>query len=80
MKTQLARWGNSLAVRIPKHVAEAATLKEGDPLEISAEGAGTIELRRRKRQRTLKELISAITPENLHGETDWGERRGNESW
>jgi antitoxin MazE len=80
MKTQLSRWGNSLAVRIPKYVAEAATLKEGDPLEIAAEGEGTIALRRRKRKRTLKELISAITPENLHGETDWGERRGNESW
>jgi len=37
MKTQLARWGNSLAVRIPKHVASAAKWKAGDAIEMEVE-------------------------------------------
>jgi antitoxin component of MazEF toxin-antitoxin module len=36
MKAQMVKWGNSLAVRIPKPVAEEAKLKEGDPIEIEA--------------------------------------------
>jgi antitoxin MazE len=34
MQTQMVKWGNSLAVRIPKAVVEEARLKEGDSLEI----------------------------------------------
>ena len=41
MKAQMAKWGNSLAVRIPKPILEKARLKEGDFLEIQA-GEGQI--------------------------------------
>ncbi len=80
MKTQLAKWGNSLAVRIPKVVADAATLRHGDHLEIAVKGPGAIAIRKSKRKKTLRELIRAITPENLHEETDWGKPRGREKW
>ncbi len=46
MKTQMVKWGNSLAVRIPKPVVEEAKLKEGDALEIEAAAEGRVELRR----------------------------------
>jgi len=46
MKTQMVKWGNSLAVRISKHVVEEAKLKEGDWLEIEAPAEGHVELRR----------------------------------
>jgi antitoxin MazE len=46
MKTQMVKWGNSLAVRIPKPVVEDAKLKEGDSLEIEAAAEGHVELRR----------------------------------
>jgi antitoxin component of MazEF toxin-antitoxin module len=36
--------------------------------------------RRRKRRYTLDELVAGITPENRHGEIDWGPRVGNEVW
>ncbi len=36
---QVSKWGNSLAVRLPKAVVEARSLKEGDSLDI--QGAGT---------------------------------------
>lgn len=76
-KAQLAKWGNSLAVRIPKAVAEQARLQEGDSIVIEAL-EGHIELRPAERIPTLEELVAQITPENRHKETDWGPDRGKE--
>lgn len=80
MKTQLARWGNSLAVRIPKPIATAAKLKTGDNLELDVDGPGRVRIRKPKGKPTLEELVSRITPENRHSETDWGEPLGKELW
>ena len=41
---QVAKWGNSLAVRIPADVARALGLKEGDEIELRAASDGTIEV------------------------------------
>jgi len=76
-KAQLAKWGNSLAVRIPKAVAEQAMMQEGDSIVIEAL-EGIIELRPAERIPTLEELVAQITPENRHKETDWGPDRGKE--
>jgi antitoxin MazE len=76
-KAQLAKWGNSLAVRIPKAVAEAARLGEGDPVVIEALH-GHIEVRPAEKIPTLEELVAKITPQNRHKETDWGPARGKE--
>jgi antitoxin MazE len=73
MKTQLARWGNSLAVRIPKPIATAAKLKMGDDLELDVEGPERVRIRKPKCKPTLEVMVSRITPENRHSETDWGE-------
>lgn len=43
---QVAKWGNSLAVRLPSSVVEALGLKEGDDIEISVAGARTFEVSR----------------------------------
>ena|SRR6266853_1122076 len=60
MKAQMVKWGNSLAVRIPKPIIEEAHLKEGDFLEIEASD-GQIELRRATKIPTLAQLVSQIT-------------------
>jgi antitoxin MazE len=44
MKLQLARWGNSLAVRLPVECARAAGLREGDTVEAEVTPAGEIKL------------------------------------
>ena len=80
MKTQLAKWGNSMAVRIPKSVAEAAKLRPGDLLELAVEGLGMIKICRRRREPTLEQLVAAITVENRHAEVDWGKPLGHEVW
>ncbi len=74
---QIVKWGNSLAVRIPKLVAGQAGVEEGDSLELNAEH-GEIKLRRRERVPILKELVSQITPENRYGEILSGPERGKE--
>jgi antitoxin MazE len=76
-KAQVVKWGNSLAVRIPKALAQEARLQEGDSIVIEA-SADRIELRRAARIPTLEELVAQITPENRHPETQWGPDIGKE--
>ena len=78
MKAQMVRWGNSLAVRIPKPVVEKARLKEGDSLEVEAAAEGLVELRRPAKVPTLAQLVSQITPENRYGEILTGSEVGKE--
>ena len=77
-EAQIVKWGNSLAVRIPKPVAEAAGVREGDPIVIDAD-EGHIRVRRKQRVPSLKELVGQITPENRYDEIPSGPARGKES-
>lgn len=80
MGSTVAKWGNSLAVRIPQNVAKEINLAEGIEIDISvAEGTLVIKPKHRKRY-SLDELIQGITPENIHGEIDSGIAVGNEIW
>jgi antitoxin MazE len=75
---QIVKWGNSLAIRIPKPVAEEAGVREGDPIVIEAT-EGRIQVRRRKRKvPTLRELVVQITAENRYPETPTASSRGKE--
>ncbi len=78
MKAQMVKWGNSLAVRIPKPVAEEARLKEGDALEIEV-AEGRVELRRANEVPALAVLVSQITPENRYAEVSTGAEVGKEA-
>ncbi|MGE3405104.1 MAG: AbrB/MazE/SpoVT family DNA-binding domain-containing protein [Vicinamibacterales bacterium] len=79
MTTQLARWGNSLAFRLPKSVAMETKLAEGDSVEVSVKD-GAIVLTPVARRLTIEELVKGITPENRHPEVDWGPPVGREEW
>jgi antitoxin MazE len=74
---QIVKWGNSLAIRIPKPVAEQAGVQEGDPIVLEAE-RGEIRLKRRERVPSLKALVAHITPENRYAEISAGPARGKE--
>jgi antitoxin MazE len=76
-KAHVVKWGNSLAVRIPKAVAEQARMQEGDSILIEA-SEGHVELRSTERIPTLEELVSQITPENRYEETARGPEVGKE--
>ncbi|WP_345239351.1 AbrB/MazE/SpoVT family DNA-binding domain-containing protein [Pontibacillus salipaludis] len=76
MSTKIQKWGNSLAIRIPAHVAEQLHVQQGSEVEMKVEG-GTVTLKPVNRKRNLNELLSDITPENRHDEIDVG-YEGNE--
>ncbi|HQR08986.1 MAG TPA: AbrB/MazE/SpoVT family DNA-binding domain-containing protein [Gemmatales bacterium] len=79
MQTQLKKWGNSFAVRLPRSLVEDFQLKEGAALDISV-ARGSMVLRPAVERYALNDLLKQITPENCHGETSWGQPIGNESW
>jgi antitoxin MazE len=79
VRTQIGKWGNSLAVRLPGTYAKDLGLSEGMDLEVSVVSGGLL-LRPPKREYSLEDLVAQITPENLHEETDWGPVTGRESW
>lgn len=79
MRAQVLKWGNSLAVRIPKSVAEEAKLRVGDPLEIEVPNQGCVHLHRTGKVPSLSELVSQITPENRYPEISAGPELGQES-
>ena len=54
---QVAKWGNSLAVRLPAAVVDALTLKEGDEIEIHVEGARTFAIKKQPGTRELLERL-----------------------
>lgn len=80
MVATVAKWGNSLAVRIPQNLAKDLELVEGAEIEINAI-AGTIVIKPKNRKRySLDAMVEAITPENRHTEIDSGIAVGNEIW
>jgi antitoxin MazE len=77
--TQIARWGNSLGLRLPKSVALEAQLGEGDAVDVSVKN-GAIVVRPNRPTYSLEQLVAKITPRNRHKESDWGTPVGDEVW
>lgn len=80
MRSQLTRWGNSVALRVPKRILEEARLSEGDAIELTVTKPGVISLRAAPKKLTLESLLAEVTEENLHKATDWGRPVGKEVW
>ena len=79
MQAQVLKWGNSMAVRIPKPVADEAHLLAGDPLEIAIGADGVVEMHRIGEIPTLAQLVAQITPENRYTEISLGPEIGREA-
>jgi antitoxin MazE len=79
MRTEIAKWGNSLAVRLPKSLAADLGLSEGVPVELSIDAGRLVVAPARPKYR-LADLLAQITPENRHDEVDWGAPKGTEEW
>ncbi len=77
--SRIQKWGDSLAVRIPKALAEKALLEENSAVELTAE-AGVLRVRPHHRKITLRALLQGITKENVHDEVKTRIRVGNETW
>ncbi len=79
MRTRVQKWGNSLAVRIPKPFAEGAGLKLATEIEVSLE-KGSLRVSAVRPRWQLKRLISKVTRKNIHAEVESGPAVGREVW
>jgi antitoxin MazE len=79
MKTTIQKWGNSLAIRIPKNITKETKVSEGSNINIITEN-GKIILNPTTKEYSLKELLMKITNENIHLEVSSGNYVGGEIW
>jgi antitoxin MazE len=79
MKATIQKWGNSLAVRIPKNITKDTMISEGSNIDIITEN-GKIILSPSTKEYSLKELLKNITDENIHSEISTGDYIGGEIW
>ena len=81
METKAQKWGNSLAVRVPKGIAQKAGVSVDDTLDVDVDDAGAIVLTPRRRQKyRLSDLLKGMTKENMHDDIDFGRPVGREAW
>jgi antitoxin MazE len=73
MKIHIQKWGNSLAVRIPKSFAAGLRFGDGSPAEISLEEGAIVVRPDRDRLWVLDELLAGVTDDNLHPARENGE-------
>jgi len=66
LKTRVQKWGNSLAVRIPKSFAEGLDLENNGPVEMSLEEDAIVIKPDKDRAWDLDSLLAAVTDENIH--------------
>ncbi len=76
-KSHVSKWGASLAVRIPKPIAEQWGVQEGSAIEIVTRGDQVV---LRKKSYDLADMLAEITANNLHPEQDSGPPQGAEDW
>lgn len=85
MKIEFLKWGNSLALLIPKAFAQemGASVGKAANMEVR-DGKLVVEVARpklrRRRRYTLEQLIAGTKPENRHSELEWEPPIGNEVW
>ena len=78
MEAKIQKWGNSLGIRIPIGITKELSLKNGSIVDI-AESENQIVIKPVKK-RTLEDLLSKVTDDNVHDEFDFGKPLGKEVW
>ena len=80
MEARIKKWGNSLAIRIPRSVADQINLRPELPVSLTVSGEDLTISPIRDQPETLEHLLEKITDDNLHGEVDFGSPVGEEVW
>ncbi len=80
MKVRVQRWGNSLALRIPKPFAEDVNVRQGTLVDLSLSDGRLIAVPVRRKKPSLKSLLARVTDANRHAAVDVGQPVGRESW
>jgi antitoxin MazE len=80
METRVQKWGNSLALRIPKSLADEAGLKDNSPVQLWLRDKQLVVVPVLKPMLSLDALLSQVTEANLHGEVETSPAVGSETW
>jgi antitoxin MazE len=80
MRTRVGKWGNSLALRIPKQFAADAGIEDESVVQVTLQNRTIVIEPVAVPTYSLAQLLANITPENLHAEVDTGEAIGGEAW
>ena len=79
MLTKVQKWGNSLAIRIPRAFAEQLMVQQDSEVDLSLDWDRLVIKPRRPKQ-SLSALLAQVTDENIHAEVSTGEPTGREVW
>jgi antitoxin MazE len=80
MNAKIQKWGNSLALRIPKALARDTHLEDGSVVSLAVrQGKVVIEPARKAKYR-LDDLLKGVSKKNLHRSVDTGPAVGREAW
>lgn len=80
MRVKIQKWGNSLALRIPKAFAVQTKMRQDSTVSLSVKEDSVIVTPVEENKFTLKRLLSDITKSNLHREVKTGKSVGRETW
>ena len=80
METTVKKWGNSLALRIPRSVAAEAGVEYGARVDVRVEDGAMVVSPIREARVELKYLLKSVKNSNLHAEVRSGPPRGREVW
>jgi antitoxin MazE len=78
MTTKIQKWGNSLALRIPKSYAKTINISEGTNVKLNIDENKIIISREKKQTYTLNDLLAKVSGRNIHKEIVYGKPRGKE--
>jgi antitoxin MazE len=80
MRRKVQKWGNSLAIRVPKPFAREIGLEQDSEVDISLADGQLVVSPVEVHSYTLEGLLAGVTQDNLHGEVFTGPAVGNEAW
>ena len=80
MKARIQKWGNSLALRIPKSFAAHSNIEQGSLVDLSLDNGRMIVEAARDEEYSLEKLLAGVTRKNLHSEIQFGKPVGKEVW
>jgi antitoxin MazE len=80
MNMPIKKWGNILALRIPKSFAKEAHIDQGATVDISVKDGKLIIAKPARKTYTLDKLLATISNKNIHKEWETGREMGKEIW
>lgn len=80
MRIEVQKWGNSLALRIPKPFAEEVAVREGTVVNLSVSEGTIVVVPLKRRKHNLRQLLEKVRKTNLHAEVSYGKPIGREIW